>query len=73
LQLQLSETAMQDARKERINQLIGTNQHSLNQLWDAYLNGKENNELLIKDKSNLINLAKRIAVFKHFQQQKLSS
>ena len=73
LQLQLTETVMQDAWKERINQLTGTNQHSLNQLWDAYLNGNEKNELLIKDKSNLINLAKRIAVLKHFQQQKASS
>ena len=33
----------------------------------------EKNELLIKDKFNLINLAKRIAVLKHFQQQKASS
>lgn len=69
LQLQLTETIMQDAWKERINQLSGTNQHSLNQLWDAYLHGDEKNELLIKDKSNLINLAKRIAVMKHFQKQ----
>lgn len=69
LQLQLTETVMQDAWKERINQITGTNQHSLNQLWDAYLNGNEKNELLIKDKSNLINLAKRIAVYKHFQSQ----
>ncbi|MEP7239023.1 MAG: hypothetical protein ABI685_14185 [Ferruginibacter sp.] len=73
LQLQLTEAVIQDAWKERINQLTGTNQHSLNQLWDAYLNGDEKNELLIKDKSNLINLAKRIAVVKHFQQQKPSS
>lgn len=69
LQLQLTETVIQEAWKERINQLTGTNQHSLNQLWDAYLNGNENNALLIKDKSNLINLAKRIAVYKHFQSQ----
>jgi hypothetical protein len=60
---------MQDAWKERINQLTGTNQHSLNQLWDAYLHGNEKNELIIKDKPNLINLAKRIAVFNHFKSQ----
>jgi hypothetical protein len=69
LQLQLTETVMQDARKERINQLTGTNRHSMNQLWDAYLNGNEQNELLKKDKSNLVNLAKRIAVFHHFKSQ----
>lgn len=58
---------MQEAWKERINQLTGTNQHSLNQIWDAYLKGDENNELIQKDKPNLINLGKRIAVLKHFQ------
>ena len=73
LNLELTEEIMQQAWTERINQLTGTNQHSLNQLWDAYLHGNEKNELLIKDKSNLINLAKRIAVIKHFQKPKLSS
>lgn len=73
LKLKLTDQIIQEALKERINQLTGTNQHSLNQLWDAYLHGDEKNELLIKDKSNLINLAKRIAVLKHFQQQKPSS
>ena len=37
LNLELTEETMQDAWVERINQLTGTNQHSLNQLWDAYL------------------------------------
>ena len=73
LNLELSEETMQDAWAERINQLTGTNQHSLNQLWDAYLHGNENNELLVKDRPNLIILAKRIAVLKYFQKQKLSS
>jgi len=67
LQLELTESIMQEAWKERINQLTGTNQHSLNQIWDAYLQGNENNELIQKDQPNLINLAKRIAVLKHFQ------
>jgi hypothetical protein len=69
LQLQLTETIMQDAWKERINQLTGTNQHSINQLWDAYLGGNKENQLVQKDQPNLINLAKRIAVLKHFQSQ----
>ncbi len=73
LQLKLTEPIMQEAWKERINQLTGTNQHSLNQLWDAYLKGNKENELIKKDGSNLINLAKRIAVLKHFQKQNLSS
>lgn len=67
LQLELTEPIMQEAWNERINQLTGTNQHSLNQIWDAYLQGNENNELIQKDKPNLINLAKRIAVLKHFK------
>ena len=69
LQLELTETIIQEAWNARVNQLTGTNQHSLNQLWDAYLKGNENNELIQKDKPNLINLAKRIAVLKHFQQR----
>lgn len=67
LQLQLTESIMQEAWKERINQLTGTNQHSLNQIWDAYLRGNKENDLLKKDEPNLVNLAKRIAVLKHFQ------
>ena len=73
LNLELTEETMQNAWSERINQLTGTNQHSLNQLWDAYLGGNKENPLIQNDKPNLINLAKRIAVMKHFQKQKLSS
>ena len=65
----LSEETMQNALAERIDQLTGTNQYSLGQLWDAYLQGNEKNELVVKDKPNLIALAKRIAVLKHFQHQ----
>jgi hypothetical protein len=70
LNLELTEETMQQAWTERIDQLTGTNQHSLNQLWDAYLQSNENNDLVVKDKPNLTNLAKRIAVIKHFQKQK---
>ncbi len=70
LHLELTEEIMQNALAERIDQLTGSNQYSLGQLWDAYLQGNENNELVVKDKPNLIALAKRIAVLKHFQQQK---
>ena len=61
---------MQYGLKERINQLTGTNQFSLSQLWNAYLQGNQNNELLVKDKPILIALAQRIAVLNHFQIQK---
>lgn len=70
LKLQLSDEVMQQAWKERINQVSGTNQHSLNQLWQAYLTGDPNNELAKKDQPNLITLAKRLAVIKQFQQLK---
>lgn len=70
LELILTDSLMQDAWKERINQLTGTNQHSINQLWDAYLQGNKENDLVKKDEPNLINLAKRIAVFQHFQKQR---
>lgn len=70
LKLTLTDSIMQDALKERINQLTGTNQHSINQLWDAYLKGNKENDMVKNDEPNLINLAKRIAVFQHFQKQR---
>lgn len=70
LGLGLTEDVLKNAWAERINQLSGTNQHSLNQVWDAYLQGNETNELVVKDRPNLIDLAKRIAVLKYFQTQK---
>jgi hypothetical protein len=69
LKLELTDELMQYALKERINQLSGTNQYSLSQLWNAYLQGNQNNELIVNDKPNLIALAQRIAVIKHFQIQ----
>jgi hypothetical protein len=68
LQLQLTEDIMQQAVKERINQVAGTNQHSLNQLWYAYLKADETDPLVQKDKINLTTLAKKIAVMHHLQQ-----
>ena len=70
LKLELTKDIMQYALKERINQLTGTNQFSLSQLWNAYLQGNQKNELLVKDKPILIALAQRIAVLNHFQIQK---
>ena len=70
LKLELTDEIMQYGLKERINQLTGTNQFSLSQLWNAYLQGNQNNELLVKDKPILIALAQRIAVLNHFQIQK---
>lgn len=70
LKLELTDGIMQHAWHERINQLTGSNQNSILQLLHAYIDNKEFDALLIKDKDNLISLAKRIAVLKHFQQQK---
>ena len=72
LKLELHQETMQQAWKERIYQVSGTNQHSLNELWEAYLNGNSNNELVVKDKSNLLALAKKIAVINHFHSLKQS-
>ena len=73
LKLELTEETLQNARSERINQVSGTNQHSLTELWQAYLTSDPNNEVVIKDKPNLIALAKRIAVIKHFHNLKNQS
>ncbi|NCU05388.1 MAG: hypothetical protein GXC73_15525 [Chitinophagaceae bacterium] len=73
LQLQLNDQIMQLARHQRLNQVAGTNQYSLNQLWQAYLKGNSEDPLLIKDRPNLILLAKRIAVLQHFHQQKTNN
>ena len=70
LQLKLTDETMQQARQERISQVTGTNQHSINLIWEAYLTNDSNNSLAIKDKPNLIAIAKRMEVLKHFQQQK---
>lgn len=72
LKLELSDETMQQARQERINEVTGTNQHSINLIWEAYLTNDPNNQFVLKDKPNLIALAKRIEVQKHFQQQKQS-
>lgn len=70
LNLVLDEEVMQQAWQQRINQLAGTNQYSLGQLWQAYLTNDVKNHLVQQDNPNLILLAKRIAVIKHFQQLK---
>lgn len=70
LKLELTEAIMQYARKERINQLTGSNQNSILQLMQAYLANNKNDALLLMDKTNLISLAKKIAVLNHFQIQK---
>jgi len=73
LKLELSDEVLKHARQERINQLTGSNQNSILQLLQAYLNNKENDPLLIKDQETLDALAKRIAVIHHFNRQKQSS
>ncbi len=72
LKLELTDEIMQQAWKERINQVAGTNRHSLNELWDAYLKGDRNHRLLQNDQPNLILLAKQISLLKYFSTLKMS-
>ena len=69
LKLELTEESMQQAWKERINQVSGTNQHSLGQLWQAYLIGDANNKLVLLDRPNLDVITKRFAVLNHFKKK----
>lgn len=73
LKLELNESIMRQALQQRIDQVSGTNQNSLNQLWDAYLKGDETNKLIQQDKPILLSLAKRIAVLNHFHNLKNQS
>lgn len=70
LKLELTEEIMQQAWKERINQVAGTNRHSLNELWDAYLKGDRTNILIKKDEPARTIIAKRVAVINLFQYKK---
>lgn len=70
LNLVIDQETEQQAWQQRINQLAGTNHYSLGQLWQAYLTNNPDNPLVQQDEPNLILLAKRIAVIKHFKQQK---
>lgn len=72
LKLQLTDEILQQALQERINQVSGTNQHSLTELWQGYLTNDPNNQPVQKDKPNLIALAKRLGVLKHFHSFKQS-
>jgi len=63
---------LDQARKERINQLSGSNQYSTNQLLQAYISNNPLDSLIAKDQANLQNLASRIAVYNHFKDQKQS-
>lgn len=70
LQLQITEEVKQEAIQRRINQLSGSNEASENNLWTAYMKNDFANEIIIRDETNLIALAKRVAVSKYFQQLK---
>lgn len=61
------------ALQERIKQVSGTNQHSLNLLWDAYLKGDIDHVLLRNDKPNLTLLAKQISIVRYFSTLRISS
>lgn len=70
LELPLTEAIFQNAWQRRINQLSGSNEAAEIKLWQAYMSGDTNNDLIIQDQPNFISLAKRLAVAKHFQKLK---
>ena len=70
LQLSITETIKAEAIQRRINQLSGSNERSLIQLWQAYMTEQWTSQLIIEDAPNLIALTKRLAVLKHFQKLK---
>jgi hypothetical protein len=72
LELQVTEAIYKEAIQRRLNQLSGSNENSKQHLWKAYMSEDFTNDLLVKDEANLIALAKRIAVAKHFQKLKAS-
>lgn len=73
LGLSLTDEVMTLALQERIKQVSGTNQHSLNLLWDAYLKGDIDHVLLRNDKPNLTLLAKQISIVRYFSTLRISS
>jgi hypothetical protein len=70
LKLEITEAIKQEAIQRRINQLSGSNEASTLNLWKAYMKEDPVDQLLIDDEPNLIALAKRLAVSKHFQKLK---
>lgn len=72
LKLEITEEIIQQAWQQRINLVTGTNQHSVIELWKAYLTNNPDHPLIQKDKPNLIAIAKRISVLNHFHQLKQS-
>jgi hypothetical protein len=73
LKLELTNEIRQQAWQQRINQVSGTNQHTMDKLWQAYLTSDLSNELVKNDQPNFIALAKRLAVINHFYNLKNQS
>jgi hypothetical protein len=70
LQLQITEAIGREAIHRRTNQLSGSNENSHIKLWKAYMQREFTSDVVIKDEPNLLALAKRLAVSKHFQKLK---
>lgn len=49
LKLAINDETLHKALQERIHQVTGTNQHSLNLIWEAYLTNDPNNHLVQQD------------------------
>lgn len=69
LNLELTEQIKTEAVRQRIKSLIGSNQHSINKLLQAYQEADINSSYILKDQPNLVLLAHRIAVLNHFNSQ----
>ena len=72
LKLQLTDALIQDAWSERHHRLTGSNDYKTLKLMQAYEAGDRQHPLIQADWPNLVTLAKRIAVAKHFFQLKQS-
>lgn len=67
LNLHITDDILDIARSERIHQLIDTNQYKYLQLLQAYQDNEFNHLAYKNDKSNLILIAKKIAVINYFK------
>jgi len=67
LQLEITEALITEARSVRINQLMGSNSYSVNQLLQAYQSNNLNHPLCQSDQLNFLSLTKRLAVLHHFR------
>jgi hypothetical protein len=67
LHLQLTPATYQQALQRRMNQLLGSNQHTHLQLYQAYERNDPSDPLIHNDHANLTLLSMRLAILEHFK------